>query len=476
MAFKRAIRKQNKEMLDLGGGVDFTSGANFSAGSEFTSGANFATGEDFAVSVRAAEPVLKFGVPQKKSGFRNLSRNLLQNIAGTAIIAAVLSLFCIAGGFADLIPFMMAGPAVFIIITMVEAVRPGKTRLILAAVILVLLIAAIIVWHGRIGGGLATMMNDFYNMAEEAQAYLYSRFSVSDSASVTFAAVWISSLLGLIVAIPPADNRRPAIILLALAVMFLTAYYGMIPSWICIAVILAALILTVSRGSILSVLPLLLAGMLVFGAIIMIDPGENYGISRMDENFRDRFAFHSALIESNDLTQEETDELEGLDENEETEEEDANAFDGEYKTYAAIGTFVLIAALAGAAVYFLMRRLKKKQAAVRAGINSSDPKTAVTAMFPYSVRWLKACGVGTDTTREEPFSSLAPSIRGELAPDYGDRFDSMYALWKEAAYSNHPVSEESRQDMKTFMGETIKLAKAKCTAKEKLKIKFKYTL
>ena len=456
--------------------MDFTSGPDFSAGSEFTSGANFTSGSDFAVSVRAAEPVLKFGVPQKKSGFTKLGKDLLQNIAGTAMIAAVLSLFCMAGELTGLIPFMMAGPVVFIAITMVEAIRPGKIRLAVAAVCAVLLIAAAIVWHGRIFGGLAMMMNDFYNMAEEAQAYLYSRFSVSDSASEPFAAVWISSCLGLITALPPAENRRPAVILLALAAMFLTAYYGMIPSWVCIAVMLAALILIVSRGSILSVLPLLLAAMLVFGAIVLIDPGESYEISRIDENFRDRFAFHSGLLDTSDQTQEEADDLEAMDDEEDLEEEDDDFLNGDYGSYAAIGTVVLIAALIGAAIYFMIKRLKKKQAAVRDGINSSDPKTAVASMFPYSVRWLKACGIGADRTREEPFVSLSPVIKGELSADYGDRFENMYSLWKEAAYSDHSISEESRQDMKSFMGETIKLAKAKCTTMEKLKIKFKYTL
>lgn len=439
---------------------------------DFTAGTDFSADADFSVSVRAAEPVLKFSVSQKTPGLRN---DLLQNIAGAVMIGAVLSLFCMAGEIPNLIPFMMPGPAVFLAITMTEAIRPGKLRWLVAAVTAGLLIASMVVWHGRIGGGLAIMMNDFYEMAEFAQAYLYKRLPVPETASELFGAVWISCFLGFVTALPLSDKRRPAIMLLAMLIMFAVAYYGIIPSWICIAVLLTALILTVSRGSVLSVLPLLLVGLLVFGAIMLIDPGESYGISRMDENFRDRFAFHSALLENPDQFKTDTEQLE--EQEEETEDFDGgNVFKGDYGPYVAIGVIVLIAALIGTGVYFFLKRLKRKQEAVRYGIDSSDPKTAVTAMFPYSVRWLRACGIGSETPRGEPFSAMLPKVSEELSGDYGKTFGSMYSLWKEAAYSDHAVSEENRQDMKNFMGETIKLVRKKSTTKDKLKIKFIHTL
>ena len=428
---------------------------------------------DFAASIRAAEPILKLKGSEKAPG---LKEDLLQNVAGTVLIAAVLSMFCMAQENPGLIPFMMTGAALFFALTLAEALKPGKFRWIFLGVTAALLIASVVFMRGSILGGLGSMMNSFYDYAEEAQAYIYSRFPVDESGSDRFAAIWVSCLLGLVMALPAARVRRAFITLLAMATMFAVAYYGMIPSWICIAVMLAALILLISRGSILSTLPLLLAALVVFGSLMLIDPGESYGISRMDENFRDRFAFHSTLIETPEQEIDEPEEIDSIDEDEDERENNESVFSGEYGTYAALGIAALASALIAAAIYLLRRRLKKKQAVVRAGINSSDPKTAVTAMFPYSVRWLKAGGIESEKKKEEPFSAMVPAVSKAFSADYGNRFDSMYSLWKEAAYSDHAVSDENLQDMKGFMNETIRLIKNKSTFKEKMKIKFRHAL
>jgi len=428
---------------------------------------------DFAASIRAAEPILKLRSTAKAPG---LKEDLLKNIAGTAMIAAVLSLFCMAQEAPDRIPFMMPGAVLFFGLTLAESLKPGKFRWIFIGVSAAALAAAFVLLRGEILGGLGMMMNSFYDFAEEAQAYIYDRFPVSDSASETLAPIWISCLIGLVMALPSARFRRAPVTLLALAAMFAVAYYGMIPFWICIAVMLVALILLISRGSILSSLPLLLAALIVFGGIMLIDPGESYDISRMDETFRDRFAFRSSLIESPQPDIPDAEDI-GDDEEDNGEREDnGGVFEGEYATYTAIGIAALVVLIAAAIAYLMSRRLKKRQAAVRAGIDSSDPKTAVTAMFPYSVRWLRAGGIESGSSREETFSALTPAVSKEFSGEYGSRFDSMYSLWKEAAYSDHAVSEESLHDMKSFMSDTIKLVKNKSTFGEKMKIKFRHAL
>ena len=435
---------------------------------EVSSAADF----DFAASIRAADPLLKTSETEKTS---NLRRDLLHNIAGAALLAAVFSLFCMAQEAPGLILYMMPGVILFFVITLVEALKPGRLRWALIAVAAVLLIASLIVFRGMILGGMAMLMNSFYDFAEEAQAYLYHRLPAGESATDNIGAAWVSCLLGLVMAMPSVEARRAADILLALAAMFAVAYYGMVPSWIGIGVMLIALILLVSTGNIFSALPLLLAALIVFGGIMLIDPGESYGISRMDENFRDRFAFHSSLLENQTQTAEE-EVPDELNEEEEQDKEDNSLFDGDHGSLAAVGVVLLIAAAIAALVYLLRKRFKKRQAVVRAGIDSSDPKTAVTAMFPYSVRWLKACGIGSEINREEPFIAMLPAITEELSGIYTDRFENMYTLWKEAAYSDHAISEESRQDMNGFMKETIELAQDKCTTTDKIRIKLKYAL
>ena len=189
----------------------------------------------------------------------------------------------------------------------------------------------------------------------------------------------------------------------------------------------------------------------------------------MDENFRDRFALSSRLIESPDTG---LDDLSGLDDiNEPTPQDtsvDDTVFGGIPRRFVGIAIAVLIIAAIAAVIYLLWKRFDKRRKALREGIDSHDPRTAVMAMFPYSVRWLKAGGVDTDA---HPFSELTPYVAGEFSQDYANRYKKMYLLWREAAYSDHAVSDQSLRDMKVFMEDTIKFSKNKCTFKDKLKIK-----
>ena len=105
---------------------------------------------------------------------------------------------------------------------------------------------------------------------------------------------------------------------------------------------------------------------------------------------------------------------------------------------------LLIIAVIAAAVFLLWRRIDKKRKALREGIDSHDPRTAVTALFPYTVRWLKAGGIDTDA---HPFSELTPYIAGEYSQDYANRYRKMYILWREAAYSDHRIDEQTKNSM-----------------------------
>jgi hypothetical protein len=290
-----------------------------------------------------------------------------------------------------------------------------------------------------------------------------------------FALIWGSSLLGLLTALPPARFRRPVALVLAAFTMLAFAYYGLIPSWICIAVLAAGLLFTLSRGSLLSTAAILLAGAIVFGAIILIDPGENYGISRVDENFRDRFALKSSYLEGNDPYYEDyTDMEEDLAREEaETTENQEPGFIDENRSMVIIVVVLIILAAIGAGVWLFMRNLRKRQAANRAGIDSKDPREAIVAMFPYAVRWLQPAGI---EAAGKPFASLIPVISADISERYADKYSGMYDLWKEAAYSDHDMTEADRNEMDGFMKDTVNMVKEKSNFKAKLINTIKYAL
>jgi hypothetical protein len=232
--------------------------------------------------------------------------------------------------------------------------------------------------------------------------------------------------------------------------------------------------LTISGGNIISRLAVILAVMIVFGAIVLIDPGENLGISRMDENFRDKFALKSAYLESPDYSFDDfSDYTDTYDQQTQDEDYNESPLDGEYAPYFIIGIIAVIVLAIGVMISLLLRRMFRRRAANREGIDSEDLRESVVAMFPYTVRWLRCYGVEPPSTA---FISMIPGISREFSEDYARRFFTMYKMWSEAAYSDHKVSEKDHHEMDSFMYDTIDMVKRKSSFGEKLKYTIKYAL
>ena len=436
-------------------------------------------GEDaFSVSVRNAEPILK-RLGEEKAG-KKWVKGLQINLAAAAGIMVLFSLLLTSAMLPEMIPFTLPALVVFMMINSLESFGKYRLRLYSAAALAVALIAALILLRGYISSGWALIMNQFYDTAEASQAYIYNRFHVGETGdahpyrSMHFALLWGSAAAGLIAAVPPLKARRTVGILIAAFTMIALAYYGIIPAGVCIAVMAAAAVFVLSRGHILSSLPVLLIVMLVFGAVMLIDPGENYGISRADENFRDRFALISSQLQNNEeeididtLEQEEWEQ-----QNNETGE-DGTGFIAEHSW--VVTALILIAILAGlgAAAWIFRQRLRRKQLANREGIDSEDPDKAITAMFPYAVRWLQPAGI---EPAGKPFDALTPVIRADLSDQYADSYEEMYELWKEAAYSDHEMTEDDRGRMKTFLQDTIEMVRSRGNFRTNLINTIRYAL
>ena len=435
--------------------------------------ANSSAADDgFAVNVRFSEPILSVTALSKVSVWRS---DLPYNIATGLLLLSFISIFCMMIDEPVLIAFACPAVVIYAALAMLDSFDKSSIRYIACGVIAVLLIAVAVIFHGKIGPGFAYIMDEFYDVAEEAQAYIYDRFSGGDEASNAdcyIAMIWLSSLMGMLMAAIPAHLRRIAGMVLTAAVVLALAYYGIEPDWWCIGAMVLALLLTLSKDNLLASLPLLLAVIILFGATTLIDPGESYTLSRMDENVRDRIAFHSALIESSTP---ETPDLSNADSltKQDTSESESSPFTGENASYYWIGLGVAILALLGAAAYFIIMNYKRRQAIVRRGLDSKDPREAVTAMFPYTVRWLKAAGL---ETREAPFSAMTDDIRRVYDGGYASRFNKMYSLWREAAYSDHDISENDRAAMDRFTKDTITVVSDKLKTGQKLRMRFKHAL
>ncbi len=427
----------------------------------------------FGAALTPSQPILKMKDAKPQPAWK---KDLILNIACALMITTVAALFCMCISTPELLPFVLTCPAVFMILVSLSYMDKRMVKWIAAGAIAAVLLITAIIWHSALFDAIAFLINLFYDTAEESQAYVYDRLPAGDpsEAALMGAVAWVSAILGLIAALPPARMRRVVSGLIAIAIMAIFAYYGIMPSAICIAVMIAALIAALSRGGLLSFIPVTLVALLLFGAIVLADPGESYTVSRVNENIRDRLALRSALIQSQESYFDETyEEFQDDTSSEDTEESEENEENAEYGKYAVYGLIIAAVLALGAGGYLFFRRLSRKRAQNRRGINSADPREAITAMFPYSVKWLK--GYGVDQA-DASFTSMAPELKTEFSDSYAERFMEMYDVWKEAAYSDHVVQSNSRILMEAFMKDTVNEVNKKCKLKDKLRLKLKYAL
>ena len=433
--------------------------------------------DGFSVNVRNSEPIIKCLSVEK--GPQKWTKDLQLNIASAVIVLSLFALLLMAGETPELLFFILPGFAVYMLIAELGTFEKEKLQLYIGAVMGVALIATLVIFRKYIGNGWGLIMDQFYDIAEAEQAYVYDRFDIGSTGQdnpdlcMQVALMWASSLLGLLTALPSANIRRIVSAVVAGFGMVAFAYYGVIPSWICIAVLAAALAFVLSRGSFVSSLTVLLAALIVFGAVALIDPGESYGISRADENFRDRFALRSSYLDGG-TSQLDSSDLDTMqDQQDQDRENNGKGFLSENKWVAAIIIIVLILAALGATGWIFMKRLRKRQAANRAGIDSADPREAIIAMFPYAVRWLQPAGIDV---AGKTFVSLTPMIRADVSEQYAERYTNMYELWKEAAYSDHEMTEDRRGEMKNFLGDTMKMISDRSDIGAKIRNTVKYAL
>ena len=434
-----------------------------------------AVSPEFSVNLRNTEPMLV--VKERRKAGR--AKEFIGGFATVAVLVAALSMFLLTAGHPVMIAAALAGAVVYIGITTAKNVLSEKLSTILIVVLFAVLVAMLVICRKYIGGGLALLINAVFERAQEAQSYVYDMYPLNSKAESSpfvcmgLATAWVSSMLGFFAALP-GEKARPIINTLFFIVsMICFAYLGVIPPWAGTAAVLAAFLFSAGSGHLNSAWPIILLVLLVFGGVIMLDPGESYTVSRANENLRDIFALKTAYImgSEDDGMQIETDaqdeDWEDIDEEYDEEEEEYGSL---YTTLAIIGAVLLVI---GCAVFFVLRKIAKKRKKIREGLDSKDPNTAIGAMFPYSVRWLKCCGISVEN---QPFSELLPSIRSDISGDYAEKYGQMMKMWKEAVYSDHSLTEDNRKEMSDFMKETINMSRKKSGWKEKLKVRFKYAL
>ena len=429
----------------------------------------------FGVNVRNEAAGIKPMDPKKE--FSWYLRELPHEVATSLALMSVIAFLLAAAYLTTSIPFALVGSLVYLGLVIVGEKADVRFKYFGAAGAIALLVLSFFLMKSYVGGGIGYIMNMVYDASEAEQAYIYSKFGVGAAEEnpelcIKAGVIWASVLFGTIGALPEAGARRAIGLAAAAAAMIAFAYYGLVPQVLVVVLVIAAVLFVMSRGGLLSALPVLLASLLMFGAVMLISPGESIGISRADENIRDRLALRSAYLE-NDVAPEMPTEVTDPDERDEPFETNNEDYDAPPKWVVPLVIAGLLVLAIAAAIFLLYKRYTKRRDEHRAGIDSEDIRTAIVSMFPYAVRWLGAADIEVEG---KTFASLIEPLRGRVSDQYSNYFKSMYVLWREAAYSDHEMEEEKRTAMREFMEDTKGMVVRDMNLKDKLKTALKYAL
>ena len=375
----------------------------------------------------------------------------------------------------------------------VSSVKDGRAkwnRLIWAAAGAALLFLLLLFLIPEARRGAQALLNRLYEASEKVNAYSYVRFPVEADQSITPAAVLLA-MTGAALLVPAvfAESRIPAFVLMAGLVAF-QVYFGLaFPAWANVPLFTMFALRMMPRprskkitGRILTVIAA------VSLAVLLILPGVDGATETASETVRDwlgnaarQFA---GTVQETAGGQAETRHvhtrslLTGDGEALPAEEyrlvivEEEQISMPRWIDYLRIGLLFLltVALLILPFLPFLLLNARRKKATEkRKAFQSENVSEAVCAIFRHTVAWLEATDNGAGNI---PFIRWPEQLPENLPEDYRQRFQQCAALFEEAAYSNHVMSEDQRRQALALLDETEQRLLSDSGWKQKLRLKY----
>lgn len=338
--------------------------------------------------------------------------------------------------------------------------------------------------------GAMVLCNRLFAASEAANAYAYTRFAVSPAQNALTAEI----LLGIFMlgwgGLCLVTRSRLPLLLCAAAAAGVQAYFGLsLPDWGNIA-LFGALGLGMLRPDLpLKSKVVFAAALAVIAACaLLLFPGVDEATEAASERVRDRLSvWAQAAGGAAPETPEETREVRRVNSQSlQSGEEDGHSI-RDYRLvtveeqqisrprwidYLRIA-LLLFASVALVALPFspflLLNARRKKAQQARAAFDSADISEAICALFRHAAAYWSACGYGGGN---RPFRAWADAARERLPRGYLCDFQEHAALFEEALYSGHPMTEEQRQGMRRFLEATEQIFYENADWKEKARLRY----
>lgn len=326
-------------------------------------------------------------------------------------------------------------------------IDPKKSRRI--TVIAVCILAAfLLIRFSSILSGMKQLANRLFFLSEQTQAYEYTYFRISEGAGATEAVLWLSLLASFLCGL--WGNRFCAV--LAAAWAFAMAYFGVTPSgvWLFLSAFAGTAAVLPSQKRWLHAFFIGILTALIFLACMLAAPNPSEAVSDLDEHLRDILSVNSAYSEQTPIpTEVPAPQIVPPPASEQ------QAPDHGVRHAVINALFLFLAALTLAILFIpavIKDRAGKRSEKNRAGLHDPDNAAAIQAAYLYARRWRALDAQPAD---------IPPEI---------------YALWQEAAFSNHAMTQAQRDIMYRYMEQTASAVWEKANRRRRLHIRYRIAL
>ena len=339
---------------------------------------------------------------------------------------------------------------------------------------------------------LKCLLNYLFSASESVNTYVYDHFSVTADASPTLALLLLGGLMAVLLLLSFLRRSRLIPFLFALLLAFAEIWLGLTPPPLLNALLFALLMLLALRvRDLRNAGAVLLASATVFLCVSAAFPGVNAALEERSELARDRLDVLEQRVtgtyaQENSAAQSAREENrlhEGADAGIKDDTRNDRGYQHLYEQEQQISrpqrvrylkiillTLGILALLTLPFVPFLFFNAKRKQSlARRAAFASPDCAEAIRAMFLHLTAYLDACGMGAGN---RSFSRWPELLSGHMPADYVRQYRRAAAIFSEAAYSTHPMTEEQRTDMEKILDETEHILYDEAGWKQKLRLKY----
>ena len=339
---------------------------------------------------------------------------------------------------------------------------------------------------------LQCLLNRLFAASEVVNTYVYDRFSVAADASPTLALLLLGGLVAVLLSLSFLRGSSLIPFLFALFLAFAEIWLGLTPPPLPNALLFALLMLLALRiRDLRNAGAVLLASVAVFLFVSAAFPGVNAAQEERSELARDRLDILEQRItgtyaEENSTVQSAREENRlhaGADADREDDTRNDRGYQHLYEQEQQISrpqrvrylkilllTLAILALLTLPFAPFLFFNAKRKRSlARRAAFASPDCAEAIRAMFLHLTAYLEACGMGAGN---RSFSHWPELLSGHMPADYVRKYRRAAAIFSEAAYSTHPMTEEQRADIEKILDETEHILYDEAGWKQKLRLKY----